>query len=141
MADQHGYRPVKTRVEKAVDHYFEVLEKVQVNPTAQQEARPQIDINDEIAREQKIKNDNAEQDIELKRKTLLWLFRFLVAESALIFIFSFMQAVQHPWHFHLDEWSFKLVVTATLAQITGMLFVAVRYLFPANNGGKNSGSS
>jgi hypothetical protein len=30
----------------------------------------------------------------------------------------------------MQEWSFKLLITATIAQITGMLFVAVRYLFP-----------
>ncbi len=89
-----------------------------------------IDINQEIARERKLRNDNAEQDIALKRTTLRRLFRFLTAETALIFVFALFQAVHWPAHFKLDEWSFNLLVGATIAQITGMLFVAVRYLFP-----------
>lgn len=91
---------------------------------------PSIDINTEIAREQKLKNDNAEQDIELKRKTLNRLFVFLGAETAFIFLFAFCQGIAWPAHFHLEEWSFKLLVTVTIMQITGMLYVAVRYLFP-----------
>lgn len=89
-----------------------------------------VDVNEEIARAQKIKNDNAEQDIVLKRQTLNRLFRFLSAETVLIFLFAFAQAIHWPAHFHLEEWSFKLVVAATIGQITTMLYVAVRYLFP-----------
>lgn len=105
-------------------------------------AKP-IDIEQEIARKQQLENENTAQDIRLKRITLNRLFWFLATESALIFVFSFFQAVGWPHHFHLDEWSFKLVVTATLAQITGMLFVAVRYLFPTHSdttGGKRGAS-
>lgn len=91
---------------------------------------PSIDINNEIAREQKLKNDNAEQDIRLKRTTLNRLFIFLTAETILIFAFAFFQAIEWPFDFHLEEWSFKLVLTVTILQITGMLYVAVRYLFP-----------
>lgn len=93
-------------------------------------AAPSIDINTEIAREQKLKNDNAEQDIQLKRTTLNRLFVFLTAETVLIFAFAFFQAIHWPFHFKLEEWSFKLVLTVTILQITGMLYVAVRYLFP-----------
>jgi hypothetical protein len=88
------------------------------------------DINQEIARAQKIKNDDAEQDISLKRKTLNRLFIFLGVETACIFLLAFFQAVHWPGHFHLEEWSFKLLITATILQITGMLYLAVRYLFP-----------
>lgn len=89
-----------------------------------------IDINQEIARERKLRNDNAEQDIALKRTTLRRLFTFLTAETAGIFLFALFQAVHWPARFALDKWSFDLLITATIAQITGMLFVAVRYLFP-----------
>ena len=89
-----------------------------------------IDINQEIVREQKIRNDNAEQDIRLKRQTLDRLFKFLSAETTLIFLLAIAQATSWPADFHLDEASFRIVVGATIAQITGMLFVAVRYLFP-----------
>ena len=90
-------------------------------------------IEQEIARERKLKNDDAEQDIRLKRSTLNRLFIFLVAETALIFLLAFFQGIHWPHHFHLEDWSFKLLVTATVAQITGMLFVAVRYLFPTKS--------
>jgi hypothetical protein len=97
-----------------------------------------IDINQEIARERKLRNDNVEQDITLKRTTLRRLFRFLIAETALIFLFALFQATHWPLRFHLDEWSFNLLVTATIVQITGMLFVAVRYLFPNSGGGPDT---
>ncbi|HYH74512.1 MAG TPA: hypothetical protein VD735_00975 [Candidatus Saccharimonadales bacterium] len=94
-----------------------------------QSIEDKIDIDQEIAREQQIKNENAAQDIRLKRVTLNRLFVFLAAETVLIFVFALMQGTQ--WlSFHLEDWSFKLLVAATIAQITGMLFVAVRYLFP-----------
>jgi hypothetical protein len=90
---------------------------------------PRRSIEDEIIRERKLRNDNAELDIRLKRKTLNILFIFLGLETVLVFYFTYLQATGDH-HFHLDEWSFKLVVSATLTQITAMLFVAVRYLFP-----------
>lgn len=99
----------------------------------QQAVSPQkraVDITGELARREKIKNDDAEQNIALKRQTLNRLFRFLSAETILIFSLALAQAIHRPYNFQLDEWSFKLVVTATLGQITAMLFVAVRYLFP-----------
>lgn len=95
------------------------------------EAKP-IDIEQEIARKQQLENENKAQDIRLKRVTLNRLFWFLTVETALIFLFSFFQATGQPASFKLEEWSFNLIVTATLLQITGMLFVAVRYLFPTD---------
>ncbi len=91
-----------------------------------------VDINEEIARAEKIKNDDAEQDIALKRNTWYRLFRFLSIETALVFVLAFFQGIHWPWSFHLEDWSFKLVITATIGQITTMLYVAVRYLFPSS---------
>jgi hypothetical protein len=118
-----------------VQYVFTALDKAK-----RQSARPplatstptssQIDIEQEIAREQKLKNDNIEQDIALKRQTLNRLFRFLGVETAGVFLLAFCQATRWPLQFHLEDWSFKLLMTATILQITGMLFVAVRYLFP-----------
>ena len=89
-----------------------------------------IDINQEILRRQELENNDFAQNTMLKRKTINRLFWFLAIETGLIFMFSFFQGTHAPHNFHLEEWSFKLLVTATIAQITGMLFVAVRYLFP-----------
>ncbi len=76
-----------------------------------------------------LENDALEQDILLKRNTLKTLIRFLGAETVVIFIFAFLQATK-LCDFALEEWSFKLLVTATLLQITYMLQVAVKHLFP-----------
>jgi hypothetical protein len=103
---------------------------VRVTSAAESE---RIDISQEIARKQQLENENRAQDIRLKRITLDRLFWFLTAETALIFVFAFCQAISWPAGFELEDWSFRLVVGATIAQITGMLFVAVRYLFPTNN--------
>jgi hypothetical protein len=125
-------RPSTSLHEQRVDHYFRALNALAKNAASPRRlpAAPKVDIKDEIAREQKIKNDDAEQNIRLKRATLNRLFIFLTVETALIFIFTYFQAVGWPFDFHLEEWSFRLVVTATIVQINGMLFVAVRYLFP-----------
>lgn len=87
-----------------------------------------LDINDEIARRENIKNKDLEQDIKLKKMTLIILFMFLGVETIIIFAFSFLQATS-LLGFKLEEWSFKLLVTATLIQIAFMLQVAVKYLF------------
>ncbi|HUS25952.1 MAG TPA: hypothetical protein VMY99_01215 [Nevskiaceae bacterium] len=92
------------------------------------------DIDQEILREHRLQNDDTQQNIKLKRVTLNRLFIFLAIETSVIFLFAFFQAIGWPHKFDLEEWSFRLLVTATIAQITGMLFVAVRYLFPK---GKN----
>jgi hypothetical protein len=93
-------------------------------------AATSIDISQELAREQQLKNENTAQDIKLKRTTLDRLFWLLAIETALIFVFTLFQATGQPAGFHLEDWSFRVIVGATIAQITGMLFVAVRYLFP-----------
>jgi len=129
-------QPKDRKSPHAVKYYFDVLsraEKALARQTSPPKSKDRIDIEQEIAREHKLKNDNAEQDIRLKRSTLNRLFVFLVVETALIFTFALFQAVHWPHNFHLEDWSFKLLTTATIAQIAGMLLVAVRYLFPAKN--------
>ncbi|NQU99187.1 MAG: hypothetical protein HQ538_00455 [Parcubacteria group bacterium] len=77
-----------------------------------------------------IKNEGMRQDIALKKVTLLVLFIFLGLETIAIFAFSYFQATRF-FGFNLEEWSFRLLVTATILQITFMLQVAVKHLFPA----------
>ncbi|HMH70525.1 MAG TPA: hypothetical protein VK502_03925 [Candidatus Saccharimonadales bacterium] len=84
---------------------------------------------DEKKRKQKIDNDNAEKDQRLKTLTLVLLFAFLTLETIVIFVLAFFQGFGYN-KFHLDEWSFKLVILATLGQITAMLTIAVTHLFP-----------
>jgi hypothetical protein len=112
--------------------YFESL-KADAAPAKRAPAKAPAGVDDELLRERRLRNDDIAQDIQLKKRTLNYLFLFLLGETALIFGYSFLQATQ--WFgFGLEDWSFKLLVTATLAQITGMLYVAVRYLFPKKRG-------
>jgi hypothetical protein len=121
--------PQTNELETLIGKYARHSERVSRQQATGAQRRA-VDITQELARREKIKNDDAEQNIALKRQTLNRLFRFLSAETALIFLLALAQAIHKPYNFRLDEWSFKLVVTATLGQITAMLFVAVRYLFP-----------
>lgn len=132
MADKDRLRPIEsTQLYKSLP---ELTHRQIIAPIigGTSELSRKVDINSEIARAEKIKNDNAEQDIQLKRNTWYRLFRFLIAETTLIFVLAFFQAIQWPWHFHLEPWSFRLLIAATIGQITAMLYVAVRYLFPNN---------
>ncbi|MBI2035741.1 MAG: hypothetical protein HYT12_03615 [Candidatus Liptonbacteria bacterium] len=88
-----------------------------------------VRIKEELAKREKLKNVDLEQDIKLKKLTLKVLLWFLGIESFIIFAFAFLQAT--GWlGFVLEEWSFRLLVTATITQIYLMLRVAVEYLFP-----------
>lgn len=89
------------------------------------------DVDEELIRRQRLSNDDVEQNIRLKRVVLNRLFWFLGIETFFIFLFALMQAT-HWLGFTLEQWSFDILITATIAQITGMLFVAVRYLFPTS---------
>lgn len=94
------------------------------------ETKNEVPILEEINRRGKLlKNKALDQDISLKKWTLIALFIFLAIETLLIFFYSFLQATMFL-SFELEEWSFKLLVTATLLQITFMLQVAVKHLFP-----------
>jgi len=76
---------------------------------------------------QKIQNQGLLQDITLKRDTLFILFKFLRWETIVLFIFVALQAL---CIFHLEEWAFRLLIVATISQITYMLQFAVKHLFP-----------
>ena len=85
-------------------------------------------IGEEI-RKIELENDAFEQDIKLKKRTLFILFIFLGIETIAIFVFSGLQATKV---FEMEEWSFKLLVAATISQITYMLQFAVKHLFSKN---------
>ena len=128
-----GNKPEKNQKTEYLQKYYDILDANPTpsdKPTEKPTSRPaRTSISDEIAREKKLKNDDAEQDIRLKRMTLDRLFQLLVSETIIIFIFSYLQAT-HLFGFALEEWSFKILTSVTITQITVMLFVAVSYLFP-----------
>jgi len=125
-------RRVKSSKDKQLQKYYDFLAVPTLDRKIASGSLPtpkRSSISDELERAQKLKNDDAEQDIQLKKITLNRLFKLLVSETIVIFIVSFMQAT-HVFHFALEEWSFKLLTSVTITQITVMLFVAVSYLFP-----------
>jgi hypothetical protein len=86
-----------------------------------------VDKKIEEARELRIRNNNTEEDQRLKKDTLKKLFWFLMVETGIVFVMAFLQGFKI---FQLEEWSFRLLLSATLLQITAMLTIAVRHLFP-----------
>src|SRR5690349_5923159 len=106
---------------KAAQAYIDLLD-TQLNSVRSEPAGPpqqedvRLDINEEITRKQRLENDNVEQNIRLKRIVLNRLFRFLAVETIVIFLFALLQGTR--WlGFNLPEWSFNLLVSATIAQI------------------------
>ena len=87
-----------------------------------------VKVEDELEEAQRIRNTDALQDVYLKKITLAVLFAFLALETMAIFGFAFLQG-SRLLGFQLEEWSFNLLMTATILQITYMIQVAVRYLF------------
>ncbi len=88
------------------------------------------EIQSQELRERQIKNDALEQDVQLKKTTLDTLFRFLGAETTLIFCIVLIQGFG-SLNFKIDEWSFRILLVGTILQITAMLTIAVRHLFPS----------
>ena len=121
-----------TNINKSYDLTF--IKNLKNNELIRYKARPSREkkVDDAVAEKEKIKNDGLRQDIKLKKITWIILFGFLAIETILIFLFSFFQAIHKPWNFTLEEWSFKLLITATIFQVTTMLIIAVNHLFPKN---------
>ncbi len=85
---------------------------------------------DEVIKRKQLENEALAQDIKLKKQTLERLFGFLMIETAVVFALALFQGLRWPFNFSLDEWSFRLVVSVTITQITLMLNIAVKHLFP-----------
>jgi hypothetical protein len=106
-----------------------LYKNINVQPLPSVSLPPQQSVTDVIEERKKIENQALAQDIQLKKQTLFILFIFLAAETIAIFLYSFFQGV-HAWNFALEEWSFKLLIAATIIQITLMVQIAVKHLFP-----------
>ena len=86
-------------------------------------------IADAVAVREGLKNKDLAQDIDLKKLTLKVLLWFLGVETGLIFMLSFFQGFSLGG-FELKEWSFRILVSATIIQISYMLTIVISYLFP-----------
>jgi hypothetical protein len=131
-----SYQPTQPTSEEvaSIKHYKEKIQKL-VKETAQTQPASangieKVSVVEQIDKRRKeLENTAFEQDIKLKKGTFFYLVSFLVSETILIFIIAFFQGLS-PFGFHLEEWTFKLLVTATIAQITAMFFMVVKHLFP-----------
>lgn len=93
-------------------------------------SRPESSIQERTdARYQQLQDLAFEQDIRLKGAAFNRLFLFLALETVIVFVMCALQALD-AWGFRLEEWSFRLLLTSTITQITVMLTVAVKSLFP-----------
>lgn len=95
-------------------------------------------ISKERVRTRTLENDKKERENQLitsnqslKRLTLNLLFALLYLESLVLFILAFFQGFSLHG-FDLDPVTLRILVVATLAQISTMLTIAVRHLFPAH---------
>lgn len=86
-------------------------------------------IDKNIKTQSQIRREDADQNIRLKKYAFFILFGFLAVETIAVFVFTAFQAWKF-YGFELEEWSFKLLLGATLFQITFMIKIAVRHLFP-----------
>lgn len=91
-----------------------------------------FDAKVERARRESIKNDNMESDQKMKKWSLILLFVFLGLETIAVIAIIFLQGFEN--NFYIEEWSFRVFMSVTLAQITAMLHTAIKHLFPDLNG-------
>ena len=120
-------KPKSTLQEQPTTTYDDEIKK--------EKARKEKIANDKLQTQNeklKTENDNLRSDQELKSTTLRLLFALLSAETLVIFILTFMQGF-HLWHFNLDLLTLRIVIVASLLQISAMLTIAVRHLFPSKN--------
>lgn len=106
-------------------------------------------INFERERELRLRNDAREQIIKLKGDSLRKLFFLFFLQWAGLTIFILLQGLQftpddtriaHPWFvwkfvgFQLENPLLEIYTGATIIQISSMLYVAVKHLFPSEQG-------
>ena len=120
--------------EKMSDNFldiYDIYKELLGNPRAKEDSSSVKSRKaDDLANEfQELQNAEFRQYMNMKRLTLYILFSFLAVETFIIFLFTFFQATRFH-DFKLEEWSFKLLITATISQITIMLIKAVKHLFP-----------
>ena len=82
-----------------------------------------------VKSKEELESLDLEQNIRLKKITLAVLFSFLGAETVAVFLIAFFQGFE-VGGFALEEWNFRLMIAGTIMQITFMLQIAVKHLFP-----------
>jgi hypothetical protein len=74
-------------------------------------------------------NELINKNQTLKKLTLILLFILLFVESIALFVLTFFQGFEF-YGFDLDPITLRIIVVASLVQISAMLMIAVQHLFP-----------
>lgn len=148
----HGNRSTKQPDRKSSSYFEQVLGEIRNSSSADSEQdtaglslqiakQPSVTF-DALLQQQKVRthelnNDKKERENDLisknqglKKLTLILLFILLFAESVTLFVLTFFQGFKFKG-FELDLWTLRIIVVASLAQISAMLTIAVRHLFPS----------
>jgi hypothetical protein len=97
---------------------------------------------DADARIKEARADDVEGDIDLKWMIAKVVIGLLLAQTIIFFAIAFFQGLGFlPWwpyvlKFHLDEWSFRILISATLLETYYLMRIVVTYLFPPRDPGK-----
>lgn len=114
------------------DNLSDLIQSISKQSITRNSRKPTA-INNEIAREKEIRNDNAVDDQKMKKWTLKRLFLLLSLEIAGIFILTTFQGFGsgEAWFkFHIEEWCLGLLVSGVFAQTIATVAIAVKHLFP-----------
>lgn len=88
------------------------------------------------ARKKEAEADDAEGDIRLKKRIARVIIFVLILQTIMVFVLSIAQSVNmFPWYpyaipFNLEDWNFRILVSATLIQTYYLMRIVVAYLFP-----------
>jgi hypothetical protein len=89
---------------------------------------------DAEARKKEAEADDAEGDIKLKKMIAYVIIGILIAQSGIVFWISVSQGLKYLLFrggaFDMEEWSFRILVSATLIQTYYLMRIVVSYLFP-----------
>ncbi|MFH1551859.1 MAG: hypothetical protein ABIC36_03210 [bacterium] len=128
--DERGEENIEIEKEEIKDWLLKTDERSIMPIAVAPDIEAPIGIDEAVKnRAKELENKAFEQDIQLKKNAFIVLIAFLAFETIAIFLYAFFQAVEFKG-FKLEQWSFNLLVSATIAQITFMVQMTVKHLFP-----------
>lgn len=119
-------RKVVKKASTEVAYYKNLFKQIDLKDSFSP-SKKKTTVNEQLAERKRIENRGLDQDIALKKGTLIALFAFLAVETVAIFTLIYFQGFKL---IILDDWSFRLLISCTILQITYMLRFAVMHLFP-----------
>lgn len=122
-----------------VENYNNTRQEIRSNYLYWREQKPKTveqRTKEAQARVQEARAEDAEGDIKLKKKIARVIISILIAQTVLIFYIAISQGLgmlvyfNWPTSFHLEEWSFRILISGTLVETYYLMRIVVTYLFP-----------